>query len=91
MGEPMASIQVTLLTAEGCHYCAHAKEILARLAQEWPLAVEEISIHTPDGSERALRDGIAFPPGIYVNGALFGYGRLSEGKLRQRLAKLVTS
>lgn len=84
-------IQITLLSADGCHYCAHAREVLARLGQEWPLAVEEISIHTPVGSERALRDGIAFPPGIYVNGALFGYGRLSEGKLRLHLAKLVAS
>lgn len=84
----MATIRVTLLTAEGCHSCARARKILERLAQEWPLAVEDVPLHSPEGTDMALRDGIAFPPGIYLNGALFGYGRLSEGKLRRRLGEL---
>ena len=84
----MSTVHVTLLTAEGCHYCAFAREVLARLAHESPLDVGEIPLHSPDGSRLALRDGIAIPPGIYLNGEFFGYGRLSEGKLRQRLAAL---
>jgi glutaredoxin len=84
----MATIQITLLTAEGCHYCARARQILERLTQEWPLAVEEVLMHSPEGANMALRDGIAFPPGMYLNGELFGYGRLSEGKLRRRLGEL---
>ncbi|MCL4545428.1 MAG: thioredoxin family protein [Chloroflexi bacterium] len=84
----MATVHITLLTAEGCHYCAHARKIVERLTQEWPLVVEEVPLYSPEGADRALRDGIAFPPGIYLNGALFGYGRLSEGKLRRRLGEL---
>lgn len=87
----MATIRITVLTAEGCHYCVHARDVLGRLAGLWPVEVEEISIHSPDGAQRALRDGIAFPPGVYVNGVLFGYGRLSEAKLRRRLTELVQS
>ena len=84
----MEPIQVALLTAEGCHYCARARQLLVHLEQEWPLAVTEVPMETPEGAALALRDGIAFPPGIYLNGALFGYGRLSEGKLRRRLTEL---
>lgn len=84
----MAPVRITLLTADGCHYCAHAKEVLARLAQSWPLEVEEVSIHSPEGSRLVLQDGIGFPPGIYVEGAFFGYGRLSEAKLQRRLAEV---
>jgi len=81
----MAAIHVTLLTAEGCHYCEQAQDLLARLGKEWALAVEEIPLHSVEGSQRALRDGIVFPPGLYVDDSLFGYGRLSEAKLRRRL------
>lgn len=84
----MEPIHVMLLTADGCHYCAHAREVLGRLAQDWPLEVAEIALHSPEGSRLAFRDGVAFPPGIYLNGTFFGYGRLSEGKLRQRLVGL---
>ena len=87
----MAAIQVTLLTSEGCHYCANARELLVRLGKEWPLVVEEIPLHSAEGSRRALGDGIVFPPGLYVNDALFGYGRLSEGKLRRRLTEVSAS
>lgn len=86
----MSAIPVTLLTTEGCHYCAHAREVLARLGQEWPLDVQDVSLHSPEGARWALRDGIGFPPGIYVNGRLFGYGRLSEGKLRKHLEEITT-
>ena len=84
----MATIPVTLLTAEGCHYCARARQVVALLARDWPLAVTEVPMDTPEGAAMALRDGIAFPPGIYLDGALVGYGRLSEGKLRRRLTEL---
>ena len=84
----MRPVRVTLLTAEGCHYCAHARDVLARLTQAWPLAVTEVPLETDEGERLALRDGVAFPPGVYLEGALFGYGRLSEGKLRRRLAEL---
>ncbi len=36
------------------------------------------------------RDGVAFPPAIYVNGSLAGYGRISERALRKRLAELTS-
>lgn len=84
----MSAIRVTLLTADGCHFCAQAKDVLKRLANEWPLEVEEVPITSTAGSHLALRDGILFAPGVYVDGAFVGYGRLSEGKLRKYLSQL---
>lgn len=81
----MRTIEVLLVTAEACHFCAHAKHFLGRLAERYPLAVSEISWTSEEGRRLAERDGILFPPGIYLNGAFFGYGRLSEGKLQKWL------
>ncbi len=84
-------VRVTLLTADGCHYCERAREVLARLAKEWPLEMQELPIESEVGAAMALRDGVAFPPAIYLNGQLVGYGRLSEGKLWRRLAELAAT
>lgn len=81
----MTPVRVTLLTAEGCHYCADAKEVLACLGREWPIDLEEISFFSERGAELALRDGVAFPPGVYVDGQFFSQGRLSERKLRRHV------
>jgi len=78
---------VTLLTQSDCAMCQHAKEVLARVGQDHPLTVEEIDLDTPAGRDLALRHGILFAPGILLDGAAFGYGRLSERKLRRTLAR----
>jgi glutaredoxin len=77
-------VQVLLLTTESCHFCDHAKAVLARVSEEYQLEVSELSIASPEGRGLAERDGILILPGIYVDGELFGYGRLSEGKLKRR-------
>ena len=81
----MKEIEVLLLTTESCHFCDHAKAVLSRVSEEYPLAVSELPIASPEGRRLAERDGILILPGIYVDGELFGYGRLSEGKLKRRL------
>lgn len=78
---------VTLLTQEDCHLCEHAKQVLARVAGDVPLRVEELRLDTDEGRDLATRHGVLFAPGILVDGNMFGYGRLSERKLRRHLAK----
>ena len=80
-------IRVTLVTAPDCHLCAHARQVLARLAREHPLAVEELAWNDPAAAARLERDGVPFPPALYVEDELWGYGRLSEGRLRRLLAR----
>lgn len=84
-GIPMT--RITLLTQDDCHLCDHAKQVLAKLAGEFPLQVEEIRVDTDDGRHLATQHAVLFSPGILVDGHLFGYGRLSERKLRRHLTR----
>jgi hypothetical protein len=74
-----------LVTAPACHLCDHARRVVARLEGVWPLAVSEVQWHSAEGQELVRRDGVPFPPALYIDGVLAGYGRLSEGRLRQVL------
>lgn len=77
-----------LLTAPGCHLCDFAKSVLGSIKNECPLVVTEQSFLSARGQELASRDGVLFPPGIYVDGKFFAYGRLSAAKLRKRLKEI---
>jgi hypothetical protein len=88
-------IQVMLLTQTHCTLCEQAKVSLMRLAAEYPLTIVLIDLGTHEGKSLATRGGILFPPGIFLDGEPFSYGRLSERKLRraveQRLAARLAS
>lgn len=78
-------MEVLLLTQEHCSLCDHAKQVLGRLAAEYPLAVATLDLGCPEGRELARRAGILFPPGVFLHGEAFSYGRLSERRLRREL------
>ena len=48
----------------------------------------EIDLASEQGRDLAARAGVAFAPGVLVDGRLFGYGRLSERRLRRALGRL---
>ena len=75
-------IEVLVLTAEGCHWCADAQAILARLAQEFDLHITTQAAETDAGRALALANSALFPPVLFVNGVFAQYGRPSERKLR---------
>lgn len=77
---------VTLLTDSGCGLCDHAKDVLARVNQEYPLTVREIALPSEEGRRLARDAGVMFPPGVIIDGQLFAHGRLSEKNLRRHLA-----
>jgi glutaredoxin len=78
-------ITVTLLTQADCAFCDHAKKVLARVAAEQSLVIEEIPMETPQGRELAARGGVLFAPGVFLDGQPFSYGRLSEKRLRREI------
>lgn len=80
-------MKVLLLTQEGCHFCEQAKALLNRLASEYGFAVSTLDIASPEGQALAEQHGIFFPPGIFLDGVAFSYGRPSERKLRQELER----
>ncbi|MGH3716869.1 MAG: glutaredoxin family protein [Micromonosporaceae bacterium] len=77
---------VTLLTQPDCHLCEHAKTVLARVSADHPLRVEEMPVDSEEGRRHAARIGMLFAPGVLIDGEPYGYGRLSERKLRKTLA-----
>lgn len=79
--------RATLLTRADCSLCEQAKEVLTRLVSEGLLEVELVDLHTPEGERLAVASGMAFPPGLLLDGEPFGYGRLSERKLRRELTR----
>ncbi len=83
-------IRATLLTKEACHLCDQAKQTLERLAGEYDLQIEVVSVETPKGQAAATKAGILFPPGLLLDGEPFSYGRLSENKLRRALERADT-
>jgi hypothetical protein len=80
-------VRATLVTAPECHLCEHARQVLSRLHRAWPLVVDEVAWNSAEGQALVRRDGVAFPPALYVGGELYGYGRLSEGRLRRLLER----
>ena len=82
-----SEIEVTLLTQEDCGYCEDAKRLLQRLGAEYQLSVRTVQLSSEEGTELALRGGVLFPPGLFLDGEPFSYGRPSERKLRKALAK----
>jgi glutaredoxin len=91
MPSETSRIHVTLLTSPQCGYCEDAKATLTRLAHDYPLVVELVELRSPAGERLALQGGVLFPPGLFLDGEPFSYGRVSERKLRQELARRCTS
>ena len=80
-------MDVTLLTQADCAFCDQAKDVLVRLAGEYPLTLREVDLSSAEGRALAERAGVMFAPGVLVNGKVFSYGRLSERKLRKKLER----
>lgn len=76
---------VTLLTDSGCSLCDHAKAVLARVNEQYPLTVREITLSSEEGRQLAREAGVMFPPAVIIDSQLFSHGRLSEKKLRRHL------
>lgn len=79
--------EVLLLTQADCGFCEHAKDVLARLQQDFSLNVQGQDLASPAGTRVAMELGVLFAPGIVLDGELFCYGRPSERKLRKELRR----
>lgn len=80
-------IEVLLLSEEDCDFCVQARGVLERLADEYPLAIEDEPLGSERGQTLALEGGVLFAPGVFIDGTAFSYGRLSERKLHRELER----
>ena len=81
----MTPATATLLTKEDCAYCDQAKQVLDRIAADYPLAVQCLNLESPQGEALARRVGALFAPVVLIDDELFSCGRLSERRLRRHL------
>lgn len=79
--------RITLLTKPDCDLCDHAKVVLRRVAGDTAIDIVTVDLETERGRTLAEESGMAFPPGVLIDGDPFSYGRLSERKLRNALAR----
>ena len=79
---------VVFMTSAGCHYCHDAREVLNRLQHEGAISLREIDLESAEGVAALQKWRVPFPPIMVVDGELFGYGRLSERKLRRHLGRV---
>lgn len=85
----MTRLDIVLLTQDHCGFCDQAKQVLDRLAAEYVISISQVDIASPEGQSLAQRGGILFPPGLFLGGEPFSYGRLSERKLRRALEQRI--
>jgi hypothetical protein len=79
--------RLTLVSAVDCHLCGHARTVAQRLAAELEVEIQELDWESPE-ADAVRRDGVPFPPALYAGDELLGYGRISEGGVRRRLARV---
>ena len=65
----------------------HPREKPAMVHEHFDGTVREVSWQSDEGAALVRRDGVPFPPALYVEGALAGYGRLSERAVRRKLVQ----
>jgi hypothetical protein len=46
-----------------------------------------VALRSPAGERLALKGGVLFPPGLFLDDEPFCYGRVSERTLREELAR----
>jgi len=80
-------MHVLILTQEHCGFCEQAKALLARLSVEYGFSVSMLDLASQEGQALAVSSGLLFPPGIFLDGEPFSYGRPSERKLRREIER----
>lgn len=78
-------VEVTIVHAPACHFCADADEVLTGLTKIYPLSIERIDIRTANGQELQRIHRPAMSPLVLVDGEFFSSGRLPRKKLARLL------
>ena len=75
--------ELVLLTAPGCHMCAHARVTLDELGLPW----REVAEETDEGARLAAAAPPLRPVLFDSDGELVAYGRLSARRLRRDVSR----
>jgi len=75
---------VTLLTRAGCHLCADARAVLARVANATGVRWVEVDVETAPELEAEYGDRL---PVVLLDGVEHGYWRVEEARLLRDLER----
>ena len=78
----MAETELVLVASDGCHFCEHARLVLAVVG----VSAHEVEVESEEALELAAA-GVprAFLPVLWDGERVVAYGRFSERRLRREL------
>jgi hypothetical protein len=79
-------VTVTLVQTPACHFCEDARTALAEFGRTHDVRVEVVAADSEPGRALVGQHRPGMFPLILVDGAFFGIGRLSRGRLRALLS-----
>jgi hypothetical protein len=80
------ALHLTYVTAERCHFCERGREVLAELADTFPLTVRAVDLASAEGRAIAAHCQVPYPPIVLLDGAVLAFGRLSVRRLARELS-----
>lgn len=84
----MDQAHVIVVTKEGCLPCLRLKRIIGELKAELPdIDVREVDFTSGEGVALAVKDGILYPPAVFINGFLYAKGKIMEEPLKEAVRK----
>ena len=86
---PAGTVEGILDESPACHLCEDAAAALSEVAADLPIHVRRVQLTSTEGRAIVRAHQAPMPPVVLVDGELLGWGRLSRGKLRARLAPLI--
>lgn len=82
------SVEVEMVTMEGCLPCLRIKRILGELKVELPeIQVREVDFSSEEGFALAVKNNILYPPAVLINGTLLAKGKIMEEPLKEAVRK----
>lgn len=78
---PGLPVVVTVVHSPACHLCEDAESVLAELSTSLPIVLDLVDIRSDRGQALVRTHRSPMSPLVLVDGAFFGFGRLSRRKL----------
>jgi len=75
------SVDITVVHAPACHFCADAEQALTVLAARYQLRVRVVELESTEGVRLTQQHRPAMNPLVLVDGRFFSAGRLPRKKL----------
>lgn len=80
-------MELTLVVADDCSLCEHARKVLESLSQDCRIRVKEVKLESEEGQLLGQLHPLLFPPILLRGDGVLSYGRLSERRLRKELGR----